>query len=305
MNKQTGSGISRSTKAKAVTPPFASGADNGLSVDPITSHVVLGNDAGGNLADLLSDREIPMNGNFFKFLDAQAGNRLFEIDQANGLYRLGDIDGNNNRSFFFADDSPGAVTIGMTTNPVLNSDSFAIDGLNHITASTMQGGRRLLLDLLNDVYSMGDIDSVGNNVFSKLDNINQTAEISFGTGNAFLFLDLPNDTFWLGDIPGISSNTYFYLDGTGDAEIVESGNSVLELGTFRKVYRFGDLSGSNNGIFFKLDDTAGVALLDNLAHNVTLQIAGSTQINGVPGFTGTVTPVNSITVDGGIVTNVT
>lgn len=43
-------------------PPVVTGlADNGLSVDPITGNYVLGNDAGGNLAALLTPREIDMN----------------------------------------------------------------------------------------------------------------------------------------------------------------------------------------------------------------------------------------------------
>jgi len=42
--------------------PFpANAADNGLSVDATTGRIVLGNDAGGTLAQLLSNREIPMD----------------------------------------------------------------------------------------------------------------------------------------------------------------------------------------------------------------------------------------------------
>ncbi len=44
-------------------PPFAANsAENGLSVDPITGRIVLGNDVGGSDAALLSDRVIPMQG---------------------------------------------------------------------------------------------------------------------------------------------------------------------------------------------------------------------------------------------------
>src|SRR6185369_17778943 len=44
-------------------PPFAAdSADNGLSVDNLTGHIVLGNDSGDTLAQLSSDRHILMNG---------------------------------------------------------------------------------------------------------------------------------------------------------------------------------------------------------------------------------------------------
>jgi len=50
-------------------PPFPlSAAENGLSVDPVTGRVVLGNDVGAVTAALLSTREIPMSGQTLRLL---------------------------------------------------------------------------------------------------------------------------------------------------------------------------------------------------------------------------------------------
>ena len=58
-------------------PPFApTSADNGLSVDAGTGRIVLGNDVGGTLAQLLSDREIPLATFLLRFLDNVAGQSM-------------------------------------------------------------------------------------------------------------------------------------------------------------------------------------------------------------------------------------
>lgn len=53
-----------SNLASVQGPPFSlSSADNGLSVDPVTGRIVLGNAVGGSAGRLLSAREINLNGN--------------------------------------------------------------------------------------------------------------------------------------------------------------------------------------------------------------------------------------------------
>lgn len=65
--------ISASQNPIPAGAPFtANSAENGVSIDPGTGRVVLGNDAGGALATLLSDREIPL-ANFFLALIGNAG----------------------------------------------------------------------------------------------------------------------------------------------------------------------------------------------------------------------------------------
>lgn len=51
--------------------PFpADAAENGVSVDPNNGRIVLGNDEGDNIAQLLSNREIPMNEFLIRLLGA-------------------------------------------------------------------------------------------------------------------------------------------------------------------------------------------------------------------------------------------
>jgi hypothetical protein len=55
-----GTALTRINKQVQSGPPFvATSADNGLSVDAVSGHIVLGNDTGGAAAALLSNREIP------------------------------------------------------------------------------------------------------------------------------------------------------------------------------------------------------------------------------------------------------
>ena len=60
----------------------------------------------------------------------------------------------------------------------------------------------------------------------------------------------------------------------------------------------GDIDGFLNGGFIQIDDAGNAFKINNTASNIGINI------NGVAGFTGTVTPVVSITVNNGIVTAV-
>jgi len=75
--------LQTSRKAKQAGPPFVAGsANNGLSVDGTTGKIVFGNDAGGNLADLLSDRFIDLKGFSANFIDP--ANSAGEVDILSG-----------------------------------------------------------------------------------------------------------------------------------------------------------------------------------------------------------------------------
>jgi hypothetical protein len=61
-------------------PPFSpTSAANGLSVDPVTKKIVLGNDTGGTLATLLSNREIPLLGFSLKMKSGTAATNLTNL----------------------------------------------------------------------------------------------------------------------------------------------------------------------------------------------------------------------------------
>lgn len=69
-----GAGAIYTTKNNPSGAPFVAGsAENGVSVDPVTGKIVLGNDVGSLLAQLLSDREITMNDFLIRLLNASEG----------------------------------------------------------------------------------------------------------------------------------------------------------------------------------------------------------------------------------------
>lgn len=348
-NKQTPSGA-----------PFPAGsANNGLSVDAVTGKIVLGNDLGGNLADLISNREIDQAGFLFQLLNG-AG-RKFLSDPTNGLYEFGDIDSIANGTFLEINDGlnltrlfsrgneymriyaaltgqnyifgdvlaadNGAqlnindytnsiilgntlkgqtVTLSMDTNEYIfgplasgNADNLVIDDAAQRITLNNNGNQYLTLDIANHLYSIGDLSNALNNSKILIDDANQVISAEFGaTLQQQLYIDPLNQTYWLGDIPNGVNSTYMYLDPTL-FEVSCANNVYLAANVATGSYVFGDFDNANNGALIQIQDNTNTFRIDNAAHNMGLTI------NGNPGFTGTVTPVNSITVEGGIVTNVT
>lgn len=218
----------RSIPGASPVPPFPiNSADNGLSVDAITGRIVLGNDIGGGLADLLSDREIEMAGFLLQLLSA--GTRQLYIDPTTGEYFIGDIDGAGN----------GATWI-------VNDANNTIAGFN-------TAGNALILNMQGRVYDLGDIDGVGNNAFMQIDDLNQYLQFRIGIDN-FLNVDKFNDVYTLGDLNG--SATYFYNDAVGFEISSGSRPSVGESGY---VYQFGDYGATQNDTSLRIDDNVQLA----------------------------------------------
>jgi hypothetical protein len=229
-------------------PPFAlNSADNGLSVDPVTGEIVLGQTVGaiGDPAQLLSNREIPLQA--FDFALGSFGNRRLLIDQF-GLFGqdwLGDVDGAGIFGFaVHVDNNNGIINLG-DYNGTFTGTSFFIDDSGRTFQMFDNRGSYFFignssLGVFPADYQLGDIDDVDNGMSIKIDNRAATARI-----------------------------------------------------------RLGNIGAVNNGNVLTIDDVSSIFGITNSALNAIVNI------NGVNGFTGTVTPVVSITVDGGIVTNVT
>lgn len=79
--------------------------------------------------------------------------RMFNaIGGATGFYQMGDIDTANNGSFFSIDDQAGSISYTFTA----------------------AGGRRLLLDVTNGLYQIGDIDAgAGNESYILINDVTQ------------------------------------------------------------------------------------------------------------------------------------
>lgn len=266
-------------------PPFAlNSADNGLSVDPVSGKIVLGNDVGLFTAILLSDRELPMAG--FKWSWLNGTNRQFVVDPLLDQFILGDYDNASNGMALLIDDGTQAINIGALSTG--NFTQILIDdgsGMVINTAGTLFGhkdvssNRYLVSDPVNGLYQFGDIDGAGNRTLLSVDDGNFVVDLGSVAGGNFYEMDV----------------------STG--EVVIFGGGALQVRfspvTASGVWEIGDLGGLANGTRIIFDDATGIFSFAN-----TTNTSGIT-INGMAGFTGTVTPVTSITVEAGIVTNVT
>jgi hypothetical protein len=346
-------------------PPFVIGsANNGLSIDPITGRIVLGQAIGtaGNPARFLSNREIPMNG--FSFLMQNAGNTKFFIDPINDTFEFGDFNAQTHGSFF-AIDNLGDILINNAAQSFFTINPPATGGL--ITMQMNGGapnGMGLQIDGSNGIITEGDIFAGGNQTLFTIDDGNQTAEIGISSGVApALWLDFANQDYAIGDFFGAGNNTNIEIDDNNQEIISTAGNGKFRInnGGFadfifsgagskkflfadpvNNTYQYGDINGKLNSTYFEIKDavkrinmfigTKSVFNFDQINGSYTMGDLGSAGngmllqigdgatgtidvhntalnamfvINGVNGFTGTVTPVNSITVNGGIVTNVT
>jgi len=184
-------------------PPFiASAAENGVSIDPITFRIVLGQVNGqvGNPGRFLSDREEPMNGFTYRITDG--GNRQFFIDPpgAGYLYTLGDSDnaknflqirgGNNSNQFSYFDDAGNPLlfigdTFASPISSLLSPNTTLSVLLDETTnqAQLIAGGDLLTINsVLNNAAftNAGTNMKLGVNVATPLKNLHV-----FGTSNQF------------------------------------------------------------------------------------------------------------------------
>ncbi len=175
------------TKSIPAGPPFpATSADNGLSVDPITGRIVLGNDAGiGDLsAQLLSDREIEMNSLTIFFVDA--ANSLQASVRANAFTVEDILTGNGSRL--------GIPSVNAFSNDVLNEADLvashfptnadfiagAFNGLSFIRDGA--GFRHYQYDNTTSDVIIGDINAALNGLQLMVNHTNSSIDI-FNTGN--------------------------------------------------------------------------------------------------------------------------
>lgn len=293
-------------------PPFLpTSADNGLSVDPVTGRIVFGNDLGGNLADLLSDREISMQGFLFQMMN-NAG-RKFSIDPTAALYGIGDIDAVDGGARLVVDNLQifGSGPLGNMLllsklidqyhmgdiNATLNGSELVIDDFTRTVDFRDSLGPMMLLDRGNSVWTFGDPVN-GNQTNLNIDDANSFTTIRDILGEMF-WLDRVAGSYRIGDVSGaVNGLTLNLIDSAGTASIGDNLGQMMSLDSINALYQIGAISGQGNGNIFQVDNNTGNFSISNTAANARFVVDGNA------GFTGTVTPVNSITVQGGIVTAV-
>ncbi len=236
-------------------PPFVAGsAYNGLSVDPVTGKIVLGNDAGLLTAMLLSNRDLPLNNFLFQMIDGI--NRKFIVDPANERYSLGDIDGSLNGGMLGINHfSPGTIFLG--------DDNWITTGAEiYLNITTPQFyfadklGTYLNLQPASGDYRIGDINTTLNGTFFHINDLLQTAKILSGAGNNYLSLDVANMLYQLGDINGSNTGTTLTLnDAVQYSEIVSGSGKRLVLDAANGLYQIGDIDGFGNSWVMGIDDS--------------------------------------------------
>lgn len=286
--------------------PFVSGsAANGLSVDPVTGKIVLGQDvlAAGDPGKLLNNRELPMNGKSISFTsDAVSSNNPTLI--IDNFVRLNYTRNNPSNisdmiaaSMFSIGTKSGLGGVSMVSSwgPAVG-DGLEVGYNNSLifTAGRPDGGwinnQGTLPDLYVNAQGMLQL-SAGGGVPTSSDSYLQLTQNPFlggltagslakGVGLQLHYQPF-NNTYSLGDVLSVTDGSYIDVyDSSGNSTITLYAGSV------------------SNGTMVQIDDFNKTVLIGNNTNDMMVSI------NGNNGFTGTVAPVNSITVVGGIVTNV-
>jgi len=234
---------------------------------------------------------------------------------------MGDVGNINNQTKLTVDDAGQKFTVDSgginiaTLNQALKYNEFRVDDFVLVKMRNGGGNRDVVI---------GDVGNVGNGMSLNVDDIARTITAMDGTFGPGMVLNFNTGDFFIGDWNNSNNGTFidvydnslgvspyifmsvgnppvgtFTIDSSIPEITMTDGNfSYFSLNFSAQKYRIGNAAvGSGN--FFELDDVAGVLNIDNIAHNMGIQI------NGATGFTGTVTPVTSITVNNGIVTAVT
>ncbi len=350
-----------SVNQKAATggavPPFPLGAaNNGLSVDPVSFDIVLGQSIGaaGNPSQFLDDREIEMSNFFFQMVNG--GNRQLFIDSINRVFQAGDVSNAGNsfklsiddvqERIFLGDDNafvnpsifvrgkafsnplidcfiPDAtntkyIDLSMFHNPgaafvvdMFGTNNYRLDwrldqiGGDFLEITSRPGFvfRDFFIDFINSIYQFGDIDAQFNGNFLTIDDGIQEWGIGQRAAITNLLLNKPAAGIGLSYFDEAGNNPFLIPSaGTG-------GISFLSAPDFTTQISLADAGSGSQGIIGDVGSlTTGMKLSVNVPAN-EIQIANTAlnskvRINNVLGFTGTVAPPLTITVNGGIVTNV-
>ena len=158
-------------------PPFvATAADNGLSVDPGTGRIVLGNDVGGSAAGLLSIRDIELNGFEVDFLGTTVGPNRTRVSIQDGFTEydcigstgvlggifITDLEGSNGNQANFLYNSLSGLLINWPTIPPDNNSCTMTGGSLAVNLQTGDFvGQPAIQFLIGQDYSGGGVTDYG------------------------------------------------------------------------------------------------------------------------------------------------
>lgn len=205
-------------------PPFpANAADNGVSVDPVSKKIVLGDEytsTFGGLAQLLNSRQIYLAGFSINFLSDPAGVQgQVQIDAQN-INVMDFLTGNTVRVVTdpaFAD----IVLVGLAANPSVQfltaaaiTDFILRNNSGSLVATTPGGQRYLALNRTANQFSIGDLDTTNNGIFLIVDDNGKQIGMQDTNGNAVALFDLNTFFVSLGDLGGTATGLQFLVDVT-------------------------------------------------------------------------------------------
>lgn len=254
-------GLFMSQKKEQAGAPFPAGAaNNGLSVDPITGKIVLGNDQPGVSATLLSNREIPLAG--FNISFSNIGGNTFADVRGSGIFRVHDAAFDqdtaiNKGSIQITDNIGGGAAIQLisTAGQILarkvgNTQVFSIDD------GAGSPLRLLHLDFNNSLAALGDFNGVNSGTYLLNDDGNRRLQWFVkvaGVGKTFLDLNEAADGYRMGDIGNVLGGQKLTM-ASGQFVFQKLSKSFLELDTVLGTYKIGDINSLLNGTQVFIDD---------------------------------------------------
>ena len=274
-----GQGNIKFTNNTAAGPPFpATAADNGLSVDPVSGHIVLGNDFGSNTADLLSDRYIGLV-NFFGIhlegpddaIDLTDG-RIFMHDIATFFQSIDLLVTPSQSELSINGDSsvsgiPPALRLTDQTQPSRNYQIRNHNGFFEIVANASSHDKYFFIDYwASQIARFGDIDGTGAGTM---------LELSFFTFDIFanipgmLEMSLNTGIFELGNIGAGNTSKFHLVDGSALFNFSSNGHRLLETDGGNSRYRIGDIDGAfGGGLNLDINDATGHTTVNDTSNTI-------------------------------------
>lgn len=330
--------VNQKSSSGGSVPPFPlTSAENGVSVDPASLRIVLGQTFGaaGNPAQLLHNTEIPLNGKLLLLGAATEANRILINPLANQInLQTSDLRAGSGSNLYLDLNFASKVYQMGDITGAGNNDAISIDDTNRIFKFSDRTKDYLSIDNSTRNYKFGDINNALNGKKLTIDDTNKdlyfgdptftdpVIEIFGFSGSSIIDMWVPDNSGnyvdWFLSNNGVAHFAALTTKGTNSYEMVMRIDDAV-LGDFfsidkfnappptrkkffidfiNELFQFGDINAENNGTFLSIDDTNNEFAFKNTANTSAIRI------NGTLGFTGTVAPVNTITVVGGIVTNV-
>lgn len=201
------------------------------------------------------------------------------------------------KRFLLFDSDNNRSLIG-DTDDIFNGTKLIIDDNQQNIEAGTSAGLMLSLDQGTGNFQLGDLSNVLSGMRLLLYGLSSGAVISDAQGQ-YLDLSPSSGLYQIGDVAQTNNGLYLEIDDAGESFLFRAGfNLLMWLDQSAGEYKIGDINGNTKGLRMFIDDNNDIVDFSNTALTATLSI------NGNVGFTGTVTPVTSITVVGGLVTAV-